>query len=71
MDPKSSSKPEIAHTTLCRNGCGFYGSSAFDGMCSKCYKDTLKRSQQPPAAHHTQTGNLLYSSLYFIKFQFF
>lgn len=32
--------------TLCTNGCGYYGNSAFDGMCSKCFKDTLKRRQQ-------------------------
>lgn len=34
---------------LCTRGCGFYGNPAFDGMCSKCYKDALKRSQHNPS----------------------
>ena len=26
--------------TLCTGGCGFYGSSEFEGMCSQCFKNT-------------------------------
>lgn len=31
--------------SLCRAGCGFYSNSSFDGMCSKCFKDALRRTQ--------------------------
>ena len=34
--------------SLCRMGCGFYGSSSSDGMCSKCFKDALRRKQSSP-----------------------
>ncbi len=36
------------HPTLCRNGCGFYSNNGTDGLCSVCYKDIIKKKQQPP-----------------------
>ena len=43
-------------TTLCRSGCGFFGSPANEGLCSKCYKDHVKREQD--AARISPTGAL-------------
>lgn len=49
MSMEQNSNQNLSSVTLCRNGCGFYGSSTFDGMCSKCYKDAIKRRQQSPS----------------------
>lgn len=50
MDQNGGSNQNLAHAqNLCRSGCGFYGNSAFEGMCSKCYKDSVKRRNQNPS----------------------
>lgn len=33
---------------LCRSGCGFYGNPATEGLCSVCFKEAVKKKQQPP-----------------------
>ncbi|BFZ25825.1 hypothetical protein BsWGS_28864 [Bradybaena similaris] len=49
MSMEQNGNQNLAGPLFCRNGCGFYAAQAFDGMCSKCYKDLkqLKQSESP------------------------
>ena len=48
-------------STLCREGCGFFGSAATEGYCSKCYMDHLRRKQSHQ--HATSTSGSLTDAL--------
>ena len=66
MDMEGNRNQNMPSTTLCRTGCGFYGNQAFDGMCSKCYKDALKRKQNAPVSGRSTptTGTYPHSTTY-------
>ena len=46
MEQDGANQNITSSAVQCRFGCGFYASSAFDGLCSKCYNEVLKQQKQ-------------------------
>jgi len=44
MDSANETSQQSSASELCREGCGFYAGPKMEGMCSVCYKKTLKKN---------------------------
>lgn len=44
------SSRDAQQPSLCKRGCGFFGHSEFEHLCSQCYQQLLKERGQDPAA---------------------